>query len=235
MKGIVVNNKDAAPQKIINSDTLALVKGKEITKHILIHSDTLIFKEYNDDGDYFLLSMYKNDETITFINNNYEDRSLLIGDWIEVNWKPDTIAMAGDDEVKKIVKSIVNSKKIKDGNVSTFRKGYTKKLNYTINEETDYSQSFLDQIYLIVEYYIANTDNEMIKIGVKKNEPLEYSIEKRTRNKIEYIVIGIASNFENKVNTLQWLYYSTNEIEKLYEYDLANDDLVEFKYNFLQN
>lgn len=195
----------------------------------IIHTDTMNFFEYNDYGDYFFLNAEKNKENFGFINDKNEDRSLLKGDIIEIKWKNDTIFIAGDGETPEIAEWIVSVKKIKDGNVATFRKNYKKQLKYNWSEENDYSQSYLDKLYLLVEYYIANSQNEMINYCIKEKEQLEYSIEEQTRDGKEYTVIGIASIFEHRVNTMKWLYYEHGDSYKLYEYDLPNDELIEFK------
>lgn len=65
-------------------------------KQVKIHTDTLSFIDYNDDGDYYLLSAKKNKKYYQYINDNNDDRSFLIGDIIEIKWKNDTIFIAGD-------------------------------------------------------------------------------------------------------------------------------------------
>ena len=89
------------------------------------------------------------------------------------------------------------------------------------------SKEYLDQLYLIIEHYIANSKNELVKHAVSKKEQIEYSIEEQTRDGKEYIVIGIATVFEHRVNTMQWLYLE-QDLSKTYEYDLPNDQLVKF-------
>ena len=164
-----------------------------------------------------------------FINDKNEDRSLLKGDIVEIKWYNDTIYIVGDGETPEIAEWIVSIKKIRDGNVSIFRKNYKNQLKYNWSKENDYSQSYLDNLYVIVENYIANSKNEMIKSCVLRKEQLEYSIEEQTRNGQEYTVLGIAVVFEHRVNTIQWLYYKHGEFNKLYEYDLANEKLIEFE------
>lgn len=194
-----------------------------------VHIDTLSFIGYNDDGDYFLLNAKKNLKNFGFINDKNEDRSLLQGDIVEIRWKKDTIYIAGDGDKPELAEWIISVKKLKDGSVSTFRKNYKKQLKYNWSEENNYSQSYLDKLYLIVEYYIANSQNQRLKSFIASKEQLEYSIEERTRDEKEYTVIGIANIFEHRVNTIQWLYYEHNDLNKLFEYDLPNDKLIEFE------
>ncbi|WP_293312259.1 hypothetical protein [Pedobacter sp. UBA5917] len=186
------------------------------------------FVDYNDDGDYFLLIARRKNEILSFINDNNDDRSLLRGDMIEVLWKTDTIYIAGDGDTPQQAEKIISVKKLKDGNVSKFRKTYNKPLKYNWPQEESYSKSYLDKLYALVEYYVANTKNEQLQLLVKNRNEINYSIEKQTRGDKEYVLIGIATTEEHHINTVQWLYLD-NEQDKLYEYDLVNDNLVEFK------
>ena len=193
------------------------------------HTDTLTFIEYNDDGDYFYLYAENDKELFGFINDKNEDRSYLRGDIIEVNWKKDSIYIAGDGEAAYIADWVVSTKKLKDGKSSNFRKTYKKQLKYNWSKENNYTESFRDQLYQLVEYYIANSQNELIKSAVANKEQLEYSIEEQKRDGKEYTMIGIATISEHKTNTIQWLFYEYTDARKLYEYDLQNDKLIEFK------
>ena len=188
----------------------------------------LEFVEYNDDGDYFLLIAKKGGKTTSFINDNTDDRSLLRGDKVEITWQNKTIYIAGDGDTPEQAESIVSIKKIADGNVSKFRKNYEKKLKYNWVGENEYSGGYLDKLYLVVEYYIANSKNELLRLQVDRKDDLTYSIEQQTRGDKEYTVLGIATESERATNTIQWLYFE-NATQILYEYDLPNDRLVEFK------
>jgi hypothetical protein len=185
------------------------------------------FLSYNDDGDYFLLTARRKNETLSFINDSNNDRSLLRGDTIAITWKIDTIYIAGDGDTPQQADKIVSVEKLKDGNISKFRKTYNKLLKYHWPQEVNYSKSYLDKLYTVVEYYIANSKNELLQLLVKKQNEINYSIEKQTRNNKEYTLIGIAGTFEHHSNTVQWLYFDSEE-DKLYEYDLPNDNLIEF-------
>lgn len=192
------------------------------------HQEIMEFVGYNDDGDYFLLTARRKNETLSFINDDNEDRNLLRGDIIEVTWKTDTIYIAGDGDTPQQAEKIVSVKKLKDGNVSKFRKNYNKALKYHWSQEEDYSKSYLDKLYTLVEYYVANSKNEQLQLLVKNRDEINYSIEKQTRADKEYVLIGIAGTEEHRLNTVHWLYFD-NEEDKLYEYDLPNDSLAEFK------
>ena len=185
------------------------------------------FVEYNDDGDYFLAVAKKEDSLFSFINDETEDRSLLRGDIIDVAWEAATVEIAGDGDTQQQSEKIISMVKVKEGNVSKFRKHYQKKLTYTWSEEEKYSTYYLDKLYLLVEYYIANSKNDLLKMHVKNRDQLTYSIEEQSRNNKEYILIGISTTSAHHVNTIQWLYLEKAE-NILYEYDLPNDRLIEF-------
>ena len=119
--------------------------------------------------------------------------------------------------------------KISDGNVSKFRKTYKMPFKYNYAKENNYSQDYLDKIYLQAEYYVANTKNESLLQLVKSKTQIEYSIEQQTRDGKEYTVLGIGNVFEHRVQTAKWLYIGNDYPQKLYEYDLPNDKLIEFK------
>lgn len=215
--------------KTVITDTVK--KAVEVKKRVDGQSQNKTvaeFVEYNDDGDYFLLTARRKNEILSFINDNNDDRSLLRGDMIEVLWKTDTIYIAGDGDTPQQAEKIISLKKLKNGNVSKFRKTYNKPLKYHWPEGEDYSKSYLDKLYTLVEYYVANTKNEQLQLLVKNRNEINYSIEKQTRGDKEYVLIGIATTEEHHINTVQWLYLD-NEQDKLYEYDLVNDNLVEFE------
>ncbi|QCX38141.1 hypothetical protein FF125_06755 [Aureibaculum algae] len=227
------SNEEVSKDSIVTQEAATIkdtltVKEKVTKQPNTIYIDTLDFVSYNDDGDYYLLHANKGSDALSFINSKIEDRDFLKGDIIEIKWIKDTIYIAGEGDTPMLTEVIVNSKKIKDGNISKFRKQYTKKLINTAPEENNYTQSFLEHSYSVVEYYIANTTNEFIKQSVQNNEQLGYSIETQTKNDKEYSVFGIFNTFEEKTNTLQWLYYEYNDNTKLYEYDLPNDELIKF-------
>ncbi|KIA88982.1 hypothetical protein [Kaistella jeonii] len=206
--------------------TVVILEKKE---KLNIQKDTLNFVDYNDDGDYMLLNAKKDQSDFSFINDKNEDRTLLKGDLIEITWKKDTIYISGDGETPELAEWVISVEKLKDGKVSVFRKNYQKKLKYNWSSEESFSKDYLDKLYLIVEYYIANTKNVMIKDAVSKKEQLEYSIEEQTRDGKKYTVVGISIVFEHRVNTLKWLYLDQDNGNKLYGYDLPNDQLVNFE------
>lgn len=208
---------------------LKKVMTSEKKEEAILQKDTLTFVDYNDDGDYRLLYAKNGKSDFSFINDKNEDRNLLKGDLIEITWKNDTIYISGDGETPELAEWIISVRKLKDGNVSLFRKNYQKKLKYNYTNEESYSQDYLNKLYLVVEYYVANTKNETIKNSILRKEQLEYSTEEQTRDGEKFIVIGIATVFEHRVNTIKWLYLDQNNLNQWYEYDLPNDRLVKFE------
>jgi hypothetical protein len=214
-------------KKTNQSDTkqtnVKIIKAKEE-----IFKDFFEFVAYNDDSDYSSFLAKKGDELYGFVNDKNEDRSLLRGDICEIQWKKDTIYIAGDGETPMLADWLISVKKIEDGNVSKLRKEYKKEFKYHWSEQENYSQGFLDEIYSVTEYYIANSKNELLQLHIKDREQINYSIENRKRENRDFTVMGIGYEFENRFTIIQWLYYDT-ENHKLYQYDLGNDKLNEFE------
>lgn len=199
-----------------------IVAKKDSIKH-----DTIEFVSYNDNFDYSQLNGKKEKEEITFINDKNNDRSFLRGDIIAIEWKNDSIYIAGDGETPQNAQWIVSAKKIKDGNVSKFRKEYGKEIKYHFSKEDQLSDSYLDHLHQIAEYYVANSKKDLIKLSIKNKEDLGYSVEKRNRENKDYYVLGFYTESERKINTFQWLYIDP-ETDKIFEYDLAKDRLIYF-------
>lgn len=200
----------------------SIVAEKDSLEH-----DTIEFISYNDDFDYSQLNGKKDKQELSFINDKNNDRSLLRGDLIAIDWKNDSIYIAGDGETPQNAQWIVSAKKIKDGNVSKFRKEYGKQIKYYHSKEDEISVTYLDHLYKLAEYYIANSKKDLIRLHLKNKDELAYSIEKRNKNDKEYYVLGIYTESEHKINTFQWLYIDP-ETDKIYEYDLPNDRLIYF-------
>ncbi|KAA5538034.1 hypothetical protein [Paenimyroides baculatum] len=112
--------------------------------------------------------------------------------------------------------------------VSDFRKNYGKEIYYNYSGEFNYSQKYLEELYLKVEYYVANSKNELLKNIIANKNRLEYSVEQQRRDEKEYTVLGIGTVTEGRITKAQWLFYDA-ENNILYEYDLPNDELVIFE------
>lgn len=208
-----------------------IVRKKEIQQIAVekdsLQRDTIEFVSYNDDFDYSQLNGKKGKEEISYINDQNNDRSFLRGDLIAIEYKNDSIYIAGDGETPQNAEWIVSAKKIKDGKVSKFRKEYNQPIKYHYSKENEISSTYLDHLYKLAEYYIANSKNNLIKLFVKNRDALAYSVEKQTKENKEYYVLGIYTESEHKINTFQWLYIDP-ETDTIYEYDLPNDKLIKF-------
>ena len=221
-------NTDEIEKKDQNKSDTKQTDSKKTKDKEEVFKDVFEFVGYNDDADYTSFLAKKGDELYSFVNDKNDDRSLLRGDICEIQWKKDTIYVSGDGETPMLEDWLISVKKIKDGNVSKMRKEYKKELKYHGNKDENYSQGFLDQIYSVTEYYIANSKNELLQLHVKNKEQINYSVENQKRENKDFTVIGIGYEFENRSTIFQWLYYDTDN-DKLYEYDLPNDKLNEFK------
>lgn len=191
------------------------------------HIDQMTFVEYLDDGDYFQILARKGDSIFSFINDVDDSRNINRGDSIQVKWKRDSITVPGDNESKMPADILLDLRKTADGPVSRFRKTYGRKLRYTWATNEEFTSSYLDKVYLIVEYYLTQIKNPLLRLAVKSKDELTYSIESKTREDRGYTVIGIAPVGPNGATIVQWLYVD-EESDKLYEYDLATDNLIAF-------
>ncbi|WP_295771686.1 hypothetical protein [uncultured Mucilaginibacter sp.] len=192
------------------------------------HEGNFAFVKYIDDGDYSQLIASEDKSAWSFINNADTTRNLNRGDLVKITWKEGTITMAGDDDAEVPAKLLISIKKIGDGSVSKFRKLYLKKIKYTWPTTEDYTSSYLDRLYLTAEYYLATTQNSLLKQAINNKQDITYSIEPQEKNGKSYTMLGLAPVGPNGSNVVQWLYIG-DENDKLYEYDLANDNLVEYK------
>ncbi|WP_264537571.1 hypothetical protein [Flavobacterium sp. N1736] len=120
-----------------------------------------------------------------------------------------------------------NCQKSKRRKCKFVSKKYPKQIKYYTDKE-DYTADFKDYIYEEVEFYLANSKNELVKSAIKDSKAnLSYSIEEKDKDGRSYVVLGISNDFEHHTNIIQWLYLD-NENRKLYEYDLPNDKLIQF-------
>lgn len=95
-----------------------------------VFKEVFEFVAYKDYFEYTCLQAKKGNELHGFVNDKNNDRSLLIGDICEIQWKKDTIYVAGNSETPMINDWLISVKKIKDGNLSKLRKEYKTELKY---------------------------------------------------------------------------------------------------------
>lgn len=188
----------------------------------------LEFIDYNDDGDYFLLNAKKGKTFYSFINDKNEKRDLLRGDLVEIIWKWDTIYIAGDGETPELAEWIISIKKIKDGNVSVFRKQYPEKIPYSVIGDDNLTSEFKDKLYSLVAYYLANSKKESVKQCIRNKQELSFTIEDKDEEKPPYIALGIYARSDGQSKIIQWLWYSPNT-DMLFEYDHNREKLTPFR------
>ena len=211
----------------LDEDAIAQnVKSQNQTVKIV--TDTITFVEYDDNGDYPLLFAKKGGKGFTYIYNTDKDVDFLRDDLLLIKWKLDSSWIAGEGEKLEMRPWIINAKKIKDGSVANYRKLHKKPLKYWTAEKDVYSDTFKDYLYILVEYYLANTKNELVKLNLKAKSDLIYSIEDGGKDGRSYTILGLSEDHKDHSNIIVWLYLD-NESRTFYEYDLANDKLVEFK------
>jgi len=194
-----------------------------------VYTDNFEYINYNDQTDYFFFSVRKDNKEITLLDNVADKQTSILnrGDMVEIQWKIDSSWVAGDGDRLEMTEWAINVKKTKDGNVSLFKKKYTKPLKY--NYENNYSTSFLDEIYKNVEYYLANSKQDLVKLAINDpNSSLIYSIEEREKNGKKYYAVGISNEIENHQSIIQWIYMS-EDLQEICEYDLPNDELIKFQ------
>jgi len=216
-----------AGDNVSNLNLTSNVRPGEKLKLEEVYDDTVEFINFDGNGDYALFTVQKNKKLISFYTDLADAKTFKRGDLLGVAWKMDTIYEAGEGEKLEFAEWLVNAKKVKDGNVSLFRKKHSKPIKY-YSEKEDFTADFKDYLYEQVEFYLANSNNELVKSAIKDPKAdLSYSIEEKDRDGRSYILLGISNDFEHHTNIIQWLYLD-NENRKLYEYDLPNDKLVQF-------
>ena len=191
-------------------------------------TDTLIFQDLNNDGDYAILSGIAGNETDWYVYDftGHDQKKLAKGDELSITYYYDTIYIAGDGEKPELAKYLKSYRILKEGPVKKFRKKHKKPLKYTYSKE--YSVSFLDFLYLNVEYYLAQTHNPLLLHHINHNLEMGFSVEETERDGKNMYMLGIYGESEHKTTTMQWLFYSMDE-SLFFEYDLANDILIPIK------
>ena len=192
-----------------------------------IVTDTIIFVEYDDNGDYPLLFAKKGGKRLTFIYDTENGVNFLRDDQLLIKWKLDSTWIAGDGEEVEMRPWIAEAKKIKDGSVALYRKKNKKPVKYWYSKDESYSDTFKDYLYTWMQYYLANNQNKLVKLNLNANSDLVYSIENGQKNGRSYTMLGLATESEGHSSIIVWLYLD-NETRRFYEYDLGEDKLVEF-------
>lgn len=226
------NKQQAANNSVIspiNSAFASDIRPNEKLQLNKIYTDEFEFIDYNDDYDDFFIEVQKDNKKHSLIVNDIrpEDLNLNRGDMVRIQWKINSLRPSGDESLLLFEEFATEITKIKDSNVSLFRQKHPKPLKYYYNN--DYSISFLDKIYKNVEYYIANSKQDLVKLAIyDPKSDLIYSIEDRTMNGKKYYAVGISNEFENIQSIIQWIYLD-EDLQKIFEYDISNNELIEFE------
>ena len=218
-------------------DNLVDIEKYELNK---IYTDTVIFKQYMDYGDFYRFRVTIKDKDLYPVNDS-DDRSLARGDIAVLKWKVDSIWNPDASDYKWLSEVSVGIHKIGDGKLSQFRKKYPLPITYYYSSEIEkkYSKEDFDEIYNLVEYYLANSKQPLVKSAIENqsdSQQIQYSIEEQNReeeedgNTVTYTVIGLSNYFENRNPIFQWLYLKQSNYgyKVLYEYDLPNGKLALF-------
>ncbi|SDD89331.1 hypothetical protein [Niabella drilacis] len=87
-----------SPDAVADTIPAGTPAGKSDSNSTKPHVLACTFTGYNDDGDYTQLSCRNGNDHYWFVNDKNEDRTLLRGDLVNVQWVEDTIYIAGDGE-----------------------------------------------------------------------------------------------------------------------------------------
>ena len=224
-KKLTVNLKAKTPT-IINYKSELRPGEKLVLENLYI--DTVEFIETNDQGDDILFVAKKDNKKVVFINNYNVSFKGNRGDVVKVTWKVDSLYISGDNESLNYNEWLMKVKKLKDGNLTIFKNSLKKPIRQYYEEDLNLTVDYLQYLHNQVEYYVANSKNELIRITLADTTAdLSYSIEEMDRDEKKYIVLGISTVFEHHTNILQWLYFDAFE-KIVYEYDLPADSLVKF-------
>lgn len=192
----------------------------------------LVYNDFNENGDYPLISFLKNSTEWYSLHYdaekfNFDKLQFNKGDVMQVTWKMDSVWIAGEGDKLEMTEWLVDIKKIKDGKVSLFKKNYKKDIKLIYQKEL--SNDYYNYLYKKIQYYLANTTNELVKTNLySKNTQLVFMIDTDDeKNGKKYTSIGIATDHEDHTQVFKWLYLS--EDEELFEYDLPNDKLIKFE------
>jgi hypothetical protein len=76
--------------------------------------------------------------------------------------------------------------------------------------------------------YIRFSQMDLIVLDRKNNDQISWMIDKQDRNERVYYAIKIGRDFEDRFVSDGWIFIDSAS-RQIYEYDLAEDSLIEFK------
>ena len=107
----VIEITEVSEKNELPKDFESVLRPNEKIELGKIYSDTVNYVEFNDDGDYRLFFVEKNNETISLICN-VEETQLFKGNKVAINWKIDSIRYAGDPEFLNFKEFLTSYNKI---------------------------------------------------------------------------------------------------------------------------
>lgn len=91
---------------------------------------------------------------------------------------------------------------------------------------------------LVIAHYIKNSDIDLIKLAIKNNRQLEWYLDRiEDKDSTKYLIFNIGKDEFDEGNTnarftsCGWVYIDSIS-KKLYEYDLPNDTIIEWKKRY---
>ncbi len=129
-----------------------------------IHTDTFEYFDYSGLYDYPFFIVKKDNQNFTLLDDCSTGKNMALnrGDSVEIQWKTDSMRVAGDDKVSSMNQWAVNIKKTGDGKLSVFRKTNNKPRSYIFmenNQPLEYQTPLINE----VEYFLANTTDKNIR------------------------------------------------------------------------
>lgn len=223
---VTSENIDVVPEEV---NVFSAIRPDERLNKGEQYADEVEYVDYDANGDYALFTIKKGNEVVVLQTNFEGSDRFNRGDVLKITWKMDSTFIAGEGEKLDFTEWLINAEKVKDGKVSLFKKKYNKPIKFYWAEGEEYTKDFKDYLYTQVEYYLANSKKDLVKVHLQNPDTqFVYSIEDLQKDGRSYTVLGISNEFENRTSIIQWLYLDS-ENRKLYEYDLPNDKLIEFR------
>ena len=115
----------------------------------------------------------------------------------------------------------------KNGIVVHFKK-FPRPLITLKRDQTVYSENYQKRLYKIAEYYLANSQRDLVKYHLQNPDAnIGFSMEENDWEEVNYTQIGIFNKVGSNLTTLQWLFYNP-KTQQLFEYDLNLKKMTPF-------
>ena len=174
--------QDTAAAPVLHKDTTKAVYISVLRKGDTLipkktYADTLLFIDYNDDGDDALFVCVKGKDTVALIFNAANAPALNNGDQVVLQWAMEMYEPAGDPEFPYPREYVTDYRLLQPGKVTRLKKNYSLlKCAYSDKEVSDWGKA---EIETAVWYYIANTTDTAIRNTVDvERAALQYRIER---------------------------------------------------------